>query len=111
MSKQWDMRDLDWYGVDGVLPGDTVRNENGFVGKVTEKYDNVVWIEPAEKPADKPVKYNFNYVGYMLLAFVNWILSLLWWYDDDLQQATLTMTFAIYFLVMALHCKDDKNNA
>lgn len=97
MSKQWDIRELEWYGVNHVQVGDTVKNENGLISKVTEKYNGVIWTEPADEPVEKPVKYNFNYVGYMLLAFVNWILSLLWWYDDDLQQATLTMTFAIYF--------------
>lgn len=105
MSKQWDIRELEWYGVNRVQVGDTVKNEDGLISKVTEKYNGVIWTEPADTPVKKP---DFNYGAHLILAFICWLCSMICWYLDNLQLSTMIMTLAIYFLVMSLHCKEDK---
>ena len=107
MSKQWDIRELEWYGVNRVQVGDTIKNEKGLVGKVTEKYNNTVWIEPVEKPVNKP---DFNYNILMLSAIICWLSSMFCWITGNLQLGVMIMNFGIYSLVSALHFKDDKND-
>lgn len=105
MTKQWDVRELMWYGVNRVQVGDTVKNEDGLISKVVRKDNNVIWTEPADMPEKK---LDFNYGAHLILAFICWICSMVCWHLDNLQLATMIMTLAIYFLVMALHFKEDK---
>ena len=105
MSKQWDVQELMWYGVNRVQEGDTVKNEDGLISKVVRKDNNVIWTEPAEMPVKKP---DVNYVAHMVMGFITWICSVVCWSTGNLQLGTMIMTLAVYFLVMALHCKEDK---
>ena len=50
MSKQWDAIDLQWDGIEDVQVGDTIIDEDGRISKVIEKYNGVIWTEPADKP-------------------------------------------------------------
>lgn len=50
MSKQWDVRELEWYGVNRVQVGDTVKNEDGSISKVVKKYNGAIWTDADKIP-------------------------------------------------------------
>ena len=50
MSRQWDVRELEWYGVERVQIGDTIKNEDGTISKVVEKHNGSIWTDSDKIP-------------------------------------------------------------
>lgn len=93
MSKQWDIRELMWYGVNRVQVGDTVKNEDGLISKVTEKYNGVILTEPTEMP-EKSIRIRL----YTIIRLMIKILFSPFW---------LIMFVLMWLVLIAFNTKDD----
>lgn len=89
MSKQWDVRELEWYGVNRVQVGDTIKNEDGSISKVVEKYNGVIWTND-----DKSVKNSL----YTIIRLIIKILFSPFW---------LIMFVLMWLVLIAFNTKDD----
>lgn len=61
MSRQWDVRELEWYGVERVQIGDTIKNEDGTISKVVEKHNGSIWTDSDKIPLIRLIIKMWNY--------------------------------------------------